>query len=170
MADGSVKIDITADDSGVAKELDKVGDSAEDAAKGLDDLGSSGDDAGKGLDVADVAAGNLVSNGLSALVGKLGECVTELFGLAESTREFREDMAKLDTAFTTSGHSTETAREAYNGFYKILGESDRSVEAVNHLAELTTNEQELAQWSTIAAGVTAKFGDSLPIEGLTEAA
>lgn len=52
----------------------------------------------------------------------------------------------------------------------ILGESDRSVEAVNHLAELTNNEQELAEWSTIAAGVTAKFGDSLPIEGLTEAA
>lgn len=51
-----------------------------------------------------------------------------------------------------------------------MGESDRSVEAVNHLAELTKNEEELAKWSDIAAGVTAKFGDSLPIEGLTEAA
>lgn len=79
-------------------------------------------------------------------------------------------MAKLDTAFTEAGHSTETAQQAYDSFYRILGESDRSVEAINHLAELTKNEQELSQWSTIAAGVTAKFGDSLPIEGLTEAA
>lgn len=68
------------------------------------------------------------------------------------------------------GTARTRAKKSYTDFYAILGESDRSVEAVNHLAELTNNEQELAEWSTIAAGVTAKFGDSLPIEGLTEAA
>lgn len=170
MADGSVKIDITADDSGVEKKLDDIGNSAEDAGEGLKDLGKGAEDAEKGVDAADIAVGTFVANGLSDLIGKLGEAVSSLFALADETREFRDDMAKLDTAFTDAGHSTETAREAYNGFYRILGESDRSVEAVNHLAELTKNEEELAQWSTIAAGVTAKFGDSLPIEGLTEAA
>ena len=35
---------------------------------------------------------------------------------------------------------------------------------------MTKNEEELSKWSTICAGVTARFGDSLPIEGLTEAA
>lgn len=170
MADGSVKIKIDAEDSGVEKKLDDVGESAKDAAGGLDDLGKKGEEAGKGLDVADVAAGNLVSNGLQSLISGLGDAVASLFELAESTREFREDMAKLETAFTTTGHSSETAKNSYNDFYAILGESDRAVEAVNHLAELTKNEKELADWSTIAAGVTAKFGDSLPIEGLTEAA
>lgn len=170
MADGSVKIDITADDSDVKKKLEDVGDSAKKAADGVDELADSTDGAGKGLGIVDIAAGNLVANGLSSLIGKLGESVTALFELAESTREYREDMAKLDTAFTTAGHSSETANQAYKGFYAILGESDRSVEAANHLAELTQNEQEVAKWSTIAAGVTAKFGDSLPLEGLTEAA
>ena len=170
MADGSVKIDITADDSDVKQKLEGVSDAAEDAAKGVDKLGDSTDDAGKGFSGLDATVSEFIGNGLSNLIGKLGESVQELFSLAEETREFREDMAKLDTAFTTAGHSTESAKAAYSDFYAILGESDRSVEAVNHLAELTNNEQELAQWSTIAAGVTGKFGDSLPIEGLTEAA
>lgn len=170
MADGSVKIDITADDSDIKKTLDGVGEEAQDAAGGLEKLGDSAESAGKGFGVADAAIGNFIGNALSALGSKLMETVGNIAALADETREYREDMAKLDTAFTTAGHSTETAQKAYDDFYKILGESDRSVETVNHLAELTKNEQELAQWSTIAAGVTAKFGDSLPLEGLTEAA
>lgn len=170
MADGSVKIEITADDSDVKKTLDGVEDEARDAAGGLDDLEDSAKGAGEGLDAVDVAAGNLIADGLSSLIGALGDAVGNLMALADETREFREDMAKLETAFTTAGHTTDTASSAYKDFYAILGESDRSVEAVNHLAELTKNEQEVAKWSTIAAGVTAKFGDSLPIEGLTEAA
>lgn len=124
----------------------------------------------KSFGAADVAIGTFISNGISSLISKAGEAVGSIVALADETREYREDMAKLDTAFTEAGHSTETAQQAYDGFYKLLGESDRSVEAVNHLAELTSNTEELSQWQTIAAGVTAKFGDSLPIEGLTEAA
>ena len=170
MADGSVKIDIVADDSDIKKKLDGVEDAAEDAAGGLDDLGDSAEDAGKSFSTADAAIGSFVGNALANLANKLVETVGNIVALADETREYREDMAKLDTAFTTAGHSTETANEAYSSFYRILGESDRSVEAVNHLAELTKNEEEVAKWGTIAAGVTAKFGDSLPIEGLTEAA
>lgn len=170
MADGSVKIDITADDSDIKKKLDGVESEAEDAAGGLDKLGDSAEDAGKGFGAADVAIGTFIANGVQSLISSVGEAIGSIVALADETREYREDMAKLDTAFTTAGHSTETANEAYSSFYKILGESDRSVEAVNHLAELTKNEEEVAKWGTIAAGVTAKFGDSLPIEGLTEAA
>ena len=170
MAEGEVKFEITADDSDVKKKLDGVEEKAKDAANSMEDLGDSAKGSGKGFGAADVAIGTFISNGVSNLISKAGEAVASIVALADETREYREDMAKLDTAFTEAGHSTETAQQAYDSFYRILGESDRSVEAVNHLAELTKNEQELSQWSTIAAGVTAKFGDSLPIEGLTEAA
>ena len=170
MADGSVKIDIIADDNGVEKTLNGVESEAESAAGGLDKLGDSADNVGKDFGTADIAIGSFIGNALSNLTSRIGETIGSIVALADETREYREDMAKLDTAFTDAGHSTETAQKAYDGFYRILGESDRSVEAVNHLAELTKNEEEVAKWSTIAAGVTAKFGDSLPIEGLTEAA
>ena len=170
MADGEIRIDVTVEDNEAKKTIEGLDDVAEDASGGMDKLGDSADNAGNGLGAADVAAGTLVANGLSALISKLGETVSSFLSLADETREYRDDMAKLDSAFTSSGHSAETAQKTYDSFYKILGESDRTVEAVNHLAEFTKSEEELAQWSTICAGVTAKFGDSLPIEGLTEAA
>lgn len=170
MADGKVVIDVTVDDSDAKKKLNDVEDAAKDTADSIEDLGDSAGKGGKSLGILDVAAGNLVSGGIQSLISGLGNAVQSLINLADETREFREDMAKLETAFTTTGHTSEDATKAYEDFYAILGESDRSVEAVNHLAELTKNTEELSQWSTIAAGVTAKFGDSLPIEGLTEAA
>lgn len=51
-----------------------------------------------------------------------------------------------------------------------MGDTDVSVEAANHLAVMTDNEKDLQTWTNICAGVFATFGDSLPIEGLTEAA
>lgn len=151
-------------------EAEKLTDALEKNEKSFADVDDSAGQNKKSFGLLDNIIGNFVGGGLNDLAGKLLETVGNLIALADETREYREDMAKLNSAFKTAGHSTEAAQKAYDGFYKLLGESDRSVEAVNHLAELTTNTEELAQWQTIAAGVTAKFGDSLPIEGLTEAA
>ena len=109
-----------------------------------------------------VAAGAIIGIGTAA--------VRTMSSAAEETREYREDMNKLETAFKTGGFTVDSAKKSYEDFYTILGETDRSVEAVNHLARFVTTEQDLVRWSDIAAGVTATFGDSLPIEGLTEAA
>lgn len=160
--------------------IDSMGDEMRDAAQQTDKFGDEIDDT---ADKTDKASGKLekVSSVLKGLAVTAGAAVAaagaalagltkSFLDLAESTREYREDQAKLDAAFTTAGFTAEQAGEAYTGFYAILGEEDRSVEAVNHLAKLCSTEEELAQWTDIAAGVWATFGDSLPIEGLTEAA
>jgi len=88
----------------------------------------------------------------------------------ESTREYRAEMAKLDTAFVTNGHSSEVAKQTYSELNAVLGDSGQAVEASQHLAKLTDDEKELQTWTDICTGVYATFGASLPIEGLTEAA
>lgn len=88
----------------------------------------------------------------------------------EGTREYRTEMGKLDTAFVTNGHSTAAAKKTYQDLQAVLGDTDVSVEAANHLAVMTDNEKDLQTWTDICTGVFATFGDSLPIEGLTEAA
>lgn len=88
----------------------------------------------------------------------------------EGSREYRTEMGKLDTAFVTNGHSSEAATKTYRDLQAVLGETDVSVEAANHLAIMTDNEKDLQTWTDICTGVFATFGDSLPIEGLTEAA
>ena len=148
------------------QQTDKFGDEIDDAADKTDKASGKLEKVGSVLKGLAVTAGAAVAAAGAALAG-----LTKSFlDLAESTREYREDQAKLDAAFTTAGFTAEQAGEAYTGFYAILGEEDRSVEAVNHLAKLCSTEEELAQWTDIAAGVWATFGDSLPIEGLTEAA
>jgi uncharacterized protein YukE len=88
----------------------------------------------------------------------------------EGSREYRTEMGKLDTAFQASGHSSESAKQTYTELNAVLGDSGQAVEASQHLAKLTDNEKELQTWTDICTGVYATFGESLPIEGLTEAA
>lgn len=74
----------------------------------------------------------------------------------------------LDTAFITNGHTTEAARKTYSDLNAVLGDSGQATEASQHLAKLTDNEKELQTWTDICTGVYATFGESLPIESLTE--
>ena len=88
----------------------------------------------------------------------------------EGSREYRSEMGKLDTAFVANGHSSEVAKQTYSDLNAVLGDSGQAVEAAQHLAKLTDNEKDLQTWTDICTGVYATFGESLPIEGLTEAA
>ncbi|MER2108188.1 MAG: hypothetical protein ABS949_14740 [Solibacillus sp.] len=89
---------------------------------------------------------------------------------AENTREYRNEMAKLETAFQTAGHTSEAAKQTYGELNAILGDTGQATEAANHLAQLCETEEELQKWTDICTGVYATFGDSIPIEGLAEAA
>ena len=111
-----------------------------------------------------------VVKGGAAVAGALAAAGGGIMALATGTQETVEDMGKLSAAFDVAGWSAEEARGVYDGFVGILGETDQAVEASNHLAKLCRNQEELAEWTDIAAGIYATFGDSLPLEGLTEAA
>lgn len=88
----------------------------------------------------------------------------------EGSREYRTEMGKLDTAFVANGHSSETAKKTYSDLNAVLGDSGQAVEAAQHLAKLTDNEKDLQTWTDICTGVYATFGESIPIESLTESA
>ena len=147
-------------------EMVKVQREIDDTSKKLKsskiDWESVGDTVGK--------VGKAIGAGVAAMGAAIGAAATAFLGLAESTREARENMGKLEAGFTTAGHSAEDAKNTYTELYGILGDDGQATEAAAHLAQLTNNEQELATWTDIATGVYATFGDSLPIENLTEAA
>lgn len=140
-------------------------------AKGeLKELGNSAEDAGEKVEGGfGPAAAKVIGGGLAAIGGAIAGAVTAFFGLAESTREYREDIGKLQTAFETAGHTTEEATETYKELFSVFGEEDRAVEAAQQIAKLAKNEEEMAKMTNIATGVWGTFGDSLPAEGLMEA-
>lgn len=159
----------------MSKELDKASSAAKDTGKATGQMSAAFDKAGKaaGTLVKNLAkiAGKTVVAGIKGIAAASGALVTAFLASGEASKEYMVNMGKLDTAFTQNGHSAENAQKAYTDLVGILGETDQSVEAANHLAKLTDNEQDLAKWTgDILPGVFATFGDSLPIEGLTEAA
>lgn len=137
------------------KALSKMGDDAKDTGGKLDGL--------KGI------AGGVVG-GIAAIGAAVVGAVGGFLSLAESTREARENFNKLETGFTTAGHSAEDAKNTYRELYGILGDEGQATEAAAHLSLLANNQEDLSKWTDIAAGVYAQFGASLPIENLTEAA
>lgn len=171
MADGTIRIGIELDDGGIKSEAKAAGASAGDAAgegleQGLDQGSKSGaDKAGANVEAfGDKMKGVLAGISVAALAASINELVS-------TTNEFQEDMGKLSVAAQQNSVSTDAANGAYRDMVGILGETDQSVEAVNHLFALCgDNTQALSDWTNIASGVYATFGDSLPLEGLTEAA
>lgn len=141
---------------GLNTELSGLSGGAKKASSSLsDDLNKAADIGAKGLKIM---AGVVVATGGS------------LVALSESTREYRTEMGKLNTAFETNGFTAETAYETYADLQAILGDTGQTVEAVNNLSALAESEQDLNDWTTILTGAYAKFGASLPVEGLAEAA
>lgn len=145
-------------------------DGVEQTTKDLEEVSKSGKDTEGKLSTSftNIAtkAGEL---GKKAAIGLAG-IVTAAVATVEATREFRQDYGKLETTFKTTNQEAGVAKETFKTLFGILGEDDTSIEAANHLAMLTNNEKDLNQWTDILTGVYATFGDSLPLEGLAEAA
>ncbi len=153
-----------------ADAVEKLGKEAGKAADKIDEQADKTEEAEKATEDFDDASGDLARGGLAAVAAAAAAAVTAIVALAEESREYRTEMAKLDTAFTDNNHSAEAATKTYEDLQSVLGETEQAVEAANNLAALCTNEEELADWTEILTGVYGKFGVSLPVEGLAEAA
>ncbi len=154
-----------------AAEMNKAKKDFSDLGKASDELGDgmakAGDSGGK---IKEIFAGNVLAGGAMALAGAVANIASSFLDIDKATEEVRENLAKVDSAFSASGKSSESARKAYRDFYKILGDSDTAAESTQLLAQLAKSEQEVDKWTRTATGVMATFGDSLSINSLIEAA
>lgn len=149
---GRIAIDNTNANAAISDTTDRAREGADETSEAFSKIGTF--------------AGN-IARGIGAVGAVMGGA---FIAAVEGTREYRQEMGKLDTAFVTSGHSSETAKNTYSALQAVLGDSGQAVEASNHLALLADNEKDLSTWTDICTGIYATFGASLPIEGLTEAA
>lgn len=149
---GEIVVDNTEANTAINETANRASESSTKVDNSFSKIGSAAVTAGKWI------AGSAVALGGSMLA------------ITESTREYRTEMGKLETAFTSSGHTSESATQTFMTLNGVLGDSGVATEAAQHLALLTDNEKDLQTWTDICTGVYATFGSSLPIESLTEAA
>lgn len=153
----------------IKAETDKFKANVEEAEKQTKTFKEQVAEAGKSVEENLSGAGEKIDAGLKVGMAAIAAAGVALLALGASTAEYRNEQAKLVTAFETAGASAETAKATYNDLFRVLGDSGSATEAAAHLAQLKVGQQELAEYTTICQGVYATFGDSLDIPGLTEA-
>lgn len=103
-----------------------------------------------------------------AIVTGAKEVIDAIFEIVNSTEEYRESMGKLDVAFEQNGYSLADAEAAYKRFYEITGDTGASVTAANNLASLGLEFDKLQLLIEAVSGAYVSFGDSIPIDSLSE--
>lgn len=154
----------------LASRYDSIEGSTSRASAGLHDTESAADQADGGFTVLKGTLANLAADGFQRLISGAGQAVGALMQLSEQTREFRQDVASLETAYDQHNFSAEQATSTARSLYGVFGETDRAVEAANNIARMSSSQEELNNWLQISTGAWAVFQDALPVENLAEAA
>lgn len=154
----------------ISAETAKFKQGVEDAKKQIKSFKEQVKEASKNVDDNFKSIGASMGNAAKTIGTTIAATGAALLALGASTAEYRNEQAKLKTAFEDAGGSAAQATDTYNDLYRVLGDGGQAVEAANHLAKLTTEEKALNEWTTICQGAYATFGSSLPIESMTEAA
>lgn len=139
-------------------EMDDFGDETGSVVNKLKDL--TGIDLGGGLGAALGVGG--------AVVG-IKELAEGIVGLEESTREYRSIMGTLEVSSARAGYTAEETAETYKQLYGVLGDAQTTATATANLQALGLSQEQLTELTNGAIGAWATYGDSIPIDGLSEA-
>ena len=154
---------------GVQKAIEAVSERLDKMEAATKEVERAAKESKAGFTVMKGALADLVSEGIQSVISMAADAASSIYGLAESTREYREDIGKLETAFESAGHAVEQGTAVYKELYSVFGEEDRAVEAAQQIAALADNQDEMARMVDIATGAWARWGDSLATESLMEA-
>ena len=145
--------------SKVKKIDEKPIEDVEDAAKDADDaLEEAGDSASS---FADHLKADILVEGIKEIVSGIKD-------LNEETKEYRKIMGTLETSSAAAGYSAEETSEAFSQLYRALGDDQSAATTTANLQAIGASQKDINSLISSAVGAWAKYGDSIPIDGLAE--
>jgi len=141
----------------------------QEVAEVLEDMGKEAESAEDGFTVLKGTIATFAGNVLTSLVGSVKNAASSLLGLGEATKEYRNQMNKLESASEDAGYSVDYAKEKYTDLYSVLADETASNTAVSNFMAIGASEKTLNSLLDSSIGIWAKFGDSIPLDGLAEA-
>jgi phage-related protein len=150
-------------------EQEDTGNEADKAEREIKEIGEAAKEAGDGFTIAKGAIADFVGNGLSALASKAGEVISSIAGIADETREYRTELAKMETAAGEAGASADYIKDKWHDMGAVLGDEGAVAEGLNNLmaAGFTTQEQ-MDSITQHLEGAAIKWKDTLKFEGLSD--
>ena len=153
----------------VAKAEAEAATSGKSVAEVLEDVGNEAEDAGDGFTTLKGTIATFAGNMLTSFVGAVKEGITSLAGLADETREYRTELAKLETGATQAGASADYIKDKWQDMGAVLGDEGAVTEGLNNLlAAGFTTEKEMDAITQHLEGAAIKWKDTLKFEGLAD--
>lgn len=135
--------------SSLENNVDDVGDALEGASREAASFG-------------DVLSANIIVEGAKAIASAVSDVV-------ESTKEYRTILASLEISSEKAGYSAEETAQTYRQLFGVLGDDQTAATATANLQALSLSQEQLTQLTNGAIGAWATYGDSIPIDSLSEA-
>ena len=174
------------------KYLDEAAQSADGTASSIDEFGKAVKDAGdegsdgmgqlkeifgqlgeavKGGDINGVVAALGSMKGLlvgGAAVAGAKALADGIINITESTKEYRTILGTLEVSSKQAGYTQEQTTEIYKKFQAVLGDTQKAATATANLQALGLSQENLRTIMEQAIGAWATYGDSIPIDSLSE--
>ena len=137
------------------KPVEEVEAAAKDAEDALEDAGKEASNFGDHLKA------DFIVEGAKGILSGLKD-------LAEETKEYQKIMASLETSSEAAGYSAQETEQSYKQLYGVLGDEQASATTLANLQAIGMSQKDLTDLINGSIGAWARYGDSIPIDGLAE--
>ncbi len=138
----------------VEQKLKDGADKAKQYAKNIEEFGEKAEKTSEKMSGFSTAATGVLA-GVTALV--------------PATEEYRKIMGSLEVSSEMAGYTTEQTEETYKSLFGVLGDDQSAATTTANLQALGLSQEQLNRIVNGTVGAWAKYGDSIPIDGLAEA-
>lgn len=138
------------------KPVEEVASAADKAETSLKDAGKEASNFGDYL-----KAGAIVE-GSKAIISGMKD-------IADESREYMKIMGSLEISSQAAGYTAEQTASSYKTLYGVLGDDQTAATTTANLQALGLSQSQLDQMINGTIGAWATYGDSIPIDSLSEA-
>lgn len=152
--------------------LDEARKSADGCAESIDEYGTAVRDADSNKDpLGNLMAGFGNLKGLlagGAVVGGIKAVGDAIMSVVEDTAEYRKIMGTLEISSERAGYSAQQTADIYRTLQGVLGDTQTAATTTANLQAIGLAQEDLITVTNAAIGAWATYGDSIPIDGLSE--
>ena len=152
--------------------LDEASKSADGCAESIDEYGKAVRDADSNKDpLGNLMAGFGNLKGMlagGAVVGGIKAVGDAIMSVVEDTAEYRKIMGTLEISSERAGYSAQQTADIYRTLQGVLGDTQTAATTTANLQAIGLAQEDLVTVTNAAIGAWATYGDSIPIDGLSE--
>lgn len=160
ISDNDAKLDELSKGAGEAStQIEKIGDSSQKTGDKLNKTKSEIEDFKESFNLHEAA--EHVSEFASGMVESIK-------GAVEESKEYLKIMGSLEVSSSHLNYTTGETKQTYKQLIGVLGDTQSAATTTANLQAIGLEQSQLTQITKGAIGAWARYGDSIPIDGLAE--